>query len=346
MDNFSNIVGHEFAKKFIISSLQKNRIAHAYIFVGPEAVGKFKFAIELAKIIQCGADYAANTDEKISLRALNIENGADPDVLVIDNLSDKTDNIEDGSGDDLPEKKIISTVSVADVRKVEHHLSLSPYYSKYKIAIIRSAHRFTDEAANAFLKTMEEPRGSSVIILIADSINFLPKTLISRSQMIRFGITRENALIKFLREKGASVHDAAKIARISGGKAGVASDLWKNPEKLQAYIDNGKEWQKFISGNLSEKFSVIEKIAAEEGRSVDILNLWLEYAHNCLIGRYLSEKSLSGVKSGDDSDANWAACPSAAALVKFIDRLNMVLKLMKESNVNKKLALENLALEI
>lgn len=337
MENFSNIAGHEFAKKFILSSLQKNRIAHAYLFAGPEAIGKFKFAVEFAKIIQCGIGDAAGVDEKIAARREKIESGADPDVLLVDNSFSKSAKDED----DLNGQK---SVSVGDVRKIEYHLSLSPYYSKYKIAIIRSAHNFTAEAANAFLKTMEEPRGNSIIILIADSVNFLPKTLVSRSQMIRFGIAREKVISDFLARKGARAEDAEKISRISGGKAGLALDFWKNPEKIRDYCDKEKEFHRFINGNLNERFAIIEKIAAEDGKSADILDLWLGYSRDCLIDKYAPKEYISTEASG--ASAKRLACLSAAALVKFISSLNLISKLIKSSNVNKKLALENLALEI
>lgn len=337
MENFSNIIGHEFVKKFILLSLQKNRIAHAYLFVGPKAVGKFKFAVEFAKIIQCGIGYADKADEQTAARGEKIESGADPDVLLVDNSFSKSVKDED----DLNGQK---TVSVGDVRKIEYHLSLSPYYSKYKIAIVRSAHNFTAEAANAFLKTMEDPRGNSIIILIADNVNFLPKTLISRSQMIRFGIAREKVISNFLARKGARAEEAEKISRISGGKPGVALDFWKNPEKLQDYCDKEKEFHRFINGSLDEKFAIIEKIAAEDGKSADILDLWLGYSRDCLIDKY-AFKEYAPIEIFD-AGAKRLNCLNAAALVKFINSLNLILKLIKSSNVNKKLALENLALEI
>lgn len=328
MEKFSNIAGQEFAKKFISLSLKKNRIAHAYLFVGPAAVGKFRFAVEFAKIIQCGAGYTDSKDEKIIERSAKIEAGSDPDVSLFDNSFFE-------SGDSEEDSDTHKSITVAEVRKIEHYLSLSPYQSKYKIAIIRNAHLFTIEAANAFLKTMEEPRGDSIIILIADNINSLPKTLISRAQMIRFGTVRNDVIVDFLLNYGASEEDAGRIARISGGKAGVASDFWKNPEKMQNYIDGEKEWQRFISGGLDEKFGIIENISAEEGRSIDVLGRWLEYSRQLLVDKYLSVLS-----------AKQEISPNPAALLKFIGSLNLILRLMKSSNVNKKLALENLALEI
>ncbi len=339
MENFSNIVGHEFAKKFILSSIQKNRIAHAYLFSGPEAVGKFKFAVEIAKIIQCGVDCAGSADGKISARAEKIESGADPDVLLFDNSF--SENIEDNDNNDNNDSFRQKSISVGDIRKIEYHLNLSPYDSKYKVAIVRNAHLFTTEAANAFLKTMEEPRGDSIIILVADNINYLPKTLISRSQMIRFGTVRKKTIKDFLIKKGASEEGAERISRVSGGRAGVAIDLWKHPEKLQNYFDKEKEWQKFISGTLDERFGIIEKITADEGINAGILDLWLEYSRDCLVEKYLSgEYQLNG------SFGRNSACPAPAAMIKFITSLNAISKLIKNSNVSKKLALENLALEI
>lgn len=327
MNNFDSVVGQDFAKKLLAPAIKNSGIAHAYLFVGSAHLGKFKLAVEFAKLIQCGADIGRDS-EAVRQRCAKIESGIDPDVLLIDSVKDKGD--KDSESDKI--------VSIGDVRKLEHHLSLFPYYSKYKIAIVRDAHKFTDEAVNAFLKTLEEPRGNSVIILVADNIHFLPETLVSRTQIIRFWPVRDRVIEDFLAKEGLDRGEAKKIALISGGKAGLAMEFWKNKEKFLKYSEQKDAFKRFIGGTLEEKFALIDKMTKSEENISDILETWLVYSREWLMAEYLDE----GGKTREEAGKKL----SAAGLVKFASNLSSIINLINNSNVNKKLALENLALEI
>jgi DNA polymerase III gamma/tau subunit len=174
MANFDSIIGQETAKKLLYSAVKNGRIAHAYLFIGPANLGKFKTALEFAKIIQRPKEEDADSNIARD-RESRIEKGSDPDVLIIDPLNNDKENSSDE----------VKNISIEEIRKLEHHLSFFPYDSKYKIAIVNQAHKFTSEAVNAFLKTLEEPRGNSVIILIAENRHLLPATLVSRTETIR-----------------------------------------------------------------------------------------------------------------------------------------------------------------
>lgn len=331
MKKFDNIIGQEIAKKLLNSAIEKEKLAHGYLFIGPANVGKFKMALELAKIVQC-KDIIFGGEEEKKEKCQKIEKGFDPDVMVIDPFSGG--QAAEGEG----EKK---TISIKEIRELEHHLSLFPFQSKHKIAIINGADKFTEEAANAFLKTLEEPKGETLIILIAETKNLLPQTLISRTQIVRFYPARKEAVEKYLISQGADGSEAGKIALISGGKIGLAAELFRNKEKLLEYEEDIKSFEKFLSGSVNENFLDIDGLLENEERINELLERWLEYSRGLLLAEY-----------GEDGGAlelpekNKGKKISAAKLAKFVNHLNSLLNLIKTSNVNKKLALENLALDI
>lgn len=324
MANFDSIIGQETAKYLLGSAIKNGRIAHAYLFIGPANLGKFKLAVEFAKIIQRPGEEGAVSEQARDC-GIKIENGTDPDVLIVDPLK--------GGEEDSSEGK---NISIEEIRNLEHQLSLFPYKSKYKIAIVNQAHKFTPEAVNAFLKTLEEPRGNSVIILIAENRHLLPATLVSRAETIRFWPVKDKVISDFLVGKGLSGTDAEKIAVFSQGRPGAAIDLMNNKEMLSDYAEELEKFRRFIGGKLEDRFSFAEKMAKGEEKIQSTLGLWLLFLRGMILEKYRTGgySVVSEVNIG------------TGGLVKFARGLILTINLISTSNVNRKLALENLALEI
>lgn len=146
------VAGHQRQLKFLENVLAEDHLAHGYLFAGPEGVGKRTIALELSAEL-------LNTEIK--------ENFFHPDFFEIDG--------KDG-------------IKIEQIRELTYKLSLRPYSAKYKVAIIDHAEEMTLEAANALLKSLEEPKSYTVIILITSNPNKLPKTILSRVQKINFGL--------------------------------------------------------------------------------------------------------------------------------------------------------------
>lgn len=146
---FEGILGHKKQLEFLSSAISKGKLAHAYIFAGPESVGKRTIALKLAQSI-------------LATEGQNFH----PDLLEI--------NGQEG-------------IKIEQIRELVYKLSLKPYMAKYKVAIIDAAENMTAEAANALLKCLEEPKPGTILILVTANPNRLPKTIISRTQKITFG---------------------------------------------------------------------------------------------------------------------------------------------------------------
>lgn len=334
MGSFANIGGHKNAKKLLSAALKNGKIAHSYLFVGAANLGKFLMAKEFAKSLSCRNGFSGNSCGECA-KCLAIDRETDPDVLFI--------NSPDGKfSDERREEK--KSISVEEIRLLQHHLSLFPYDSKYKIAIVNEAHKFTAEAINAFLKTLEEPKGNSIIILVADNSKFLLKTLISRTQAIRFWPLKNEVIENLLIGRGASLAKAKEISAISSGKPGLAIGFLEDPRKIADYCEKEYNFWSFVQANLSGKMIFLESLFKKEEDVKDILQLWMLYARKRILRDYLPENFYNNGARGASSDDFPKV--ELKKLVNFVDNLAIVSNLIDSSNINKRLALEILALEI
>lgn len=190
---FDNILGQDIPKKFIVNSINKERVSHAYLFEGPDGVGKKSFAIEFSKIL---------------LNYKGIENSPDFNILKPDGASFKIDQI----------------------RKIQSDVIIKPYSSK-KIYILEECEKMTIQAQNSLLKTLEEPPEYVMIILLTENSSSLLDTIKSRCEILKFSplpqIKIENYLIK---NKDIDKNKARVLASFSFGILSKALNLIESEE--------------------------------------------------------------------------------------------------------------------
>lgn len=170
--------------------------AHSYLFAGPSGVGKAtvarSFAAELVSRSEAGRD--------------RVMRNSHPDVVVIQ-----------------PEGR--AGFGVGQSREAITAASLRPVEADRKVFILDEASTMTEAAANALLKTLEEPPPRTVFVLVAESADDLPATVASRCRMVRFGRVPEGVLAAALVEREVEAERASMIARIAGGRPGLALDM-------------------------------------------------------------------------------------------------------------------------
>ena len=164
---FSEIKGQEQAIHIIERAIQTQHIAHAYLFTGPEGVGKKKAALAMAQYLNCTGKAPESMQSCGSCPScIQAQTGSQPDIIVLE---------PDGA-----------SIKIEQIRALLSKVSLRNYDSVYKVILINDAHLMTEQAANCLLKTLEEPTDNTVFILITSQIQNLPITILSRCQQIQF----------------------------------------------------------------------------------------------------------------------------------------------------------------
>ena len=196
---FSDVIGHEAVIDLLSDEL--SRPAHAYLFVGPASAGKATIARRFA---------AGLISEEASDRG-RVLDGAHPDVVVIE---------PDGR----------AAITVDQARRAVSQASLSPLEADRKIFLFEEAGIMNDEAANALLKTLEEPSRSTIFILVAESEDDLPDTVASRSRTVVLGRVPDEQILAGLAPLGVDAERAEAVTGIAGGRPGLAIALATEPQ--------------------------------------------------------------------------------------------------------------------
>ena len=233
---FKDILGQDSAVSFLAGRVKSGRLANAYLFHGPGGVGKRLAAVCFAKAINClsrdtANDRADSSDPAdgcgICPACKKIEAMNHPDVRVVSSGSDG------------------SSVKIDDVRAVIADIGLKPYEARMKVYIIDGADNLTEEAANALLKTIEEPAGDSLLVLISESPRRLLPTVRSRCQNVRFFPMGANIVKDILVGRHGIDADIAHIlAGITCGSPGEAlklkdDDLFDRRERVIKALSSG-----------------------------------------------------------------------------------------------------------
>jgi DNA polymerase-3 subunit gamma/tau len=197
-NDFTEVVGQEHVVKTLTNAIASGRFSHAYLFTGPRGTGKTSVARLLARALNCTGEPKPCNKCANCLAAIN----SSLDVVEIDAASNR---------------------SIDSIRDLRDKVSLAPTQGKYKIYIIDEVHMLTTEAANALLKTLEEPPAHAIFVLATTEAHKIPETIISRTQRFTFkpGTTKDIAaqLASIATKEGLSIEPAALqvIAHASRG---------------------------------------------------------------------------------------------------------------------------------
>lgn len=242
---FEKIKGQNFAKKYLTNSIKSNMVSHAYMFEGPNGIGKNTMARELAAIL-----------------------------LEMENLFNSPDYIEikpDGN-----------SIKIAQIRKLQSDILVKPYKS-YKIYVIDEAQKMTVEAQNALLKTLEEPPKYAIIILITNNKESLLDTIKSRCEIIKFTPIPMQEVASYLTVNGIDSKRASLLANFSRGSMKKAIELSESEEfhlmreEVQKYVET------FLNGNLIEIMDIQSSIEKYKDQITNVLDLLINYFRDIMM---------------------------------------------------------------
>ena len=289
------IIGHQKQWQFLKKSVELGKISHAYLFSGQEKLGKKRVALEFVKLIN---------GENFDL--------GHPDLILI-------------------EPKGGAPIQIAQIRELIQKLSLKPYSAPFKVAIIDQAHLMTKEAQHSFLKTLEEPKGRTLLILITEASERLLATISSRCEIIKFSPVKEVEIKSYLREK-LSDKDWEEASKFCLGRPGEAVDFISNPQKLENRKKIIKELIKISNSGLAFRFQFAKDLSKESNLR-EILDIWLSYFRNILLSTINNQQSTINKYS-------------FSKLKNILSQIQNTNFLLTSTNVNPRLALEILMLEL
>lgn len=201
--NTTTPIGNENTLKILSKIVKSKNIAQSYIFSGVEGVGKKLFALYFAKMLNCEKQNTYPCNE--CSQCLKIDKKLHPDILLLST-----------------ERKQISIEMIKDILSFAITKS---FEGRYKVIIIDEAEKMNKFAANALLKTIEEPAPNTIIILLTSNVKKLLPTIISRCLRINFSPLKDEELKKILIDKGFTIDKVEEVVYISEGSAKKAIEM-------------------------------------------------------------------------------------------------------------------------
>ena len=318
---FDQILGHARQKEILDRSLASGRLAHAYLFSGPDGVGKRLMALALARAIVCHEQRGCGDCQACR----KIDHRNHPDLHVLE-----------------PEG---NSIKIEQVRRLQKNLNLKPLEAPRKICLIEAADSMTLGAANALLKTLEEPRGDTLLILLSAHPNRLLETIRSRCQALPF--TRHpNSRIQAQLEKQLDIDPTAShvLAALSEGsfKKAFGKDRELDLEERRKLL---KTLTGLSPGSILPILDFAEQIAADKTVLPDILEIFQAFYRDVMM-------MLQG--RGDDDLVNLdlkdtiervSGRENIASVLAKLEALVAVRRQL-DRNVNRQLAMEVLLLKL
>lgn len=324
-----HIHGHDWAVKLLRAHAGGDKLRHAYLLVGPQGVGRRSLALRFAQALNCTATGIPGEPCGECRECRQIWDMVHPDMSLLEP--------EEGHKD----------IRIDQVRALQHTLALSPYTAKYRIALLPDFQRTTEEAANALLKTLEEPPDKVILLLTADTLENLLPTIVSRCEVIRLrpdSIAGAEAYLQS--EKSLSPDEARLLAHLSGGRIGAATRLAEEPESLDQRRETLETLLDLLSATRVDRFRLAEELSKPydkaRAKAGAMIPIWLSFWRDVFVSASGAGLPLVNVDFEDRIDQVAAALDLAAARALVLRHEEALAQLDSYGNV--RLVLEDLML--
>ena len=252
------VAGHEGAVRLLRGMIRRERVAHAYVFAGPARCGKATLARVFAKALNC--EEGPDGPCQVCGSCRRIAAGEDFDVSEIV----------------VPEKR--HRIQIEQIREFHRRTALTAVGRRYKMGIVTQAELMSEGAANAFLKTLEEPPPRTVIVLATPRLEMLPATVVSRCVVVRLGPVAREDLRELVRSRGElGEADAVMIEEYAEGMAGWAVEMAEDGTRFEEFKEELKEWEAVLRGGAIERVRLVEKLAPDRVAAQEAVNMLARY---------------------------------------------------------------------
>jgi DNA polymerase-3 subunit delta' len=322
-----NILGHKWAISLLQAHLTQGNLHHAYLFTGPMGVGRRTLALRFTQAINCTDPTDGGGPCLQCHTCKRIDQMQHPDLAVVQ------------------AEQLGGTLKIDQIRELGHSLSLAPYEARYRVALLLRFEEANQNAANALLKTLEEPPARVVLILTAESGDGLLPTIVSRCEVLRLRPLPINTLRDGLQTHWAVPPESANLlAHLSGGRTGYALRLYNDPKKLEQRQSRIIQFYQLLAASRVERFGEGGKLAKDKDNLRQTLRLWLSIWRDVMLRSAHANAPLTNLDQANKIDILAARCGLAEAQ-KTVSRIQRTLDLLNR-NTNTRLATEVLLLDL
>jgi DNA polymerase III subunit delta' len=255
---FADIIGQDRALNVLSRSIALDRVAHAYLFHGIEGCGKKKSALAFVQAIFCGREEGCGSCPSCR----KIASGQHPDLHILE---------PDGA-----------FIKIDQVRELQKELSYRPFEAPKKACIIDGAEKLNASSGNALLKTLEEPPGQAILILITPERSAVLQTILSRCQGLAFQPLSQQAVEGRLVRDGFPPEAARIAATLSGGSLKRGFEI-----ATDGVLAGRRGFLERVTGlrvrEIAPLFAAAEELAADKERLPELLELLLSFLRDILI---------------------------------------------------------------
>jgi len=315
------LIGHGAVVSFIDKAIAADRLAHAYLFIGPPQVGKMELAKRLAAAV-IGGETALDRH---------------PDFLVVER------------GRDPKSGKLHADIVLDQVHTLRGWLARGALLGGWKVAVIDGAQCLNKESANALLKNLEEPQPGTLLLLLADAADTLYPTIKSRCQVLDLGRVRHEDIEEALRGEGVDSARAVVLARLAGGCPGRALDYARRPELFAAMDERRRLFLELAAASVADRWAILDKVLPPKlpfneagemaGQALDLL---AELLRDALLAAHGRGEALVHADLAPQLEA-WSSRLGPDRLAGLIDQIADARGQLGQ-NVGPRAVLENLAL--
>ncbi len=316
------LVGNAQVLEHLNRAQERGRLAHAYLFVGPDQVGKLTAARIFAGRLLGGA---AAVDRH-------------PDFCVVERERDAKTG------------KLHGAIVIEQVQALVGRLARGAFLGGWKVCVLDGADLMNEAAANALLKSLEEPHGRAMLILIAPSAESVMPTLKSRCQVVSFGTVSRAEIAAALSEEGLPRDQAELFARLSGGRPGTAMALAREPALFRSLRETREAVLRLLDGGATERFEEINralpaKLPFRESadRASALLDMATELLHDAFLAASGQQRTVMHLDVYDRIASLVNARPGLPGVLAALEEVEPSKKMLRE-NVSPRAVLERFAL--
>jgi DNA polymerase-3 subunit delta' len=322
-----DIIGHEWAAELLSREVASGSQRQAYLFTGPQGVGRRTMALRLAQALNC------------------LEPPAPGKACYRCRICRQTARMAHADLSVVQAERLGGTLRVDQVRELQHSLALAPYEARFRVALLLRFEEAHIGAMNALLKTLEEPQPKVVLALTAESAESLLPTIVSRCEVIRLRPVPLVELSLGLQKRLGIDKDAAQLfAHLSGGRPGYALRLQSEPELMElrnsfldAHID-------MLQARRVEQFAYVENLAKDRDAFRMALTTWLALWRDVLL-KASGDYSPMANPDREEQISTLAESSGLDTSFRNVKKLRDTISLL-DKNVNPRLALEVLMLDL